>query len=228
MKFPNLAVGMKKLFTAEVLGLIGSVLMILGTLFGTVLAKTAEDAVITGSEAGATTWMTGAMSTLIFVTGGAVVAIIGIIFKILGINSARKDESDSNFFTIAFYCVLGCLVLSVVSGIIGSFNVSPKISQTIKIASELLSLFVTYYVLYGIEDFAKKVDDTGLAQKAKATVYLVVGAFCFSVILDMLVSFVNLNATLGLILVLIALIVEVVGYILYLSVLGRAKKTFAE
>ncbi|MBO4396150.1 MAG: hypothetical protein J5819_07380 [Eubacterium sp.] len=228
MKFPNVAAGTKKLFTAEVLGLIGAILLVLGTLFAVVLVKTGDDVLASGSGSAAAAWLVGGFSTILFAGGGVIIAIISVVLKLVGINTARRDESDSKFFTIAFYCVVICLVLSVTMGILNAAVGNPTVTSWVKTVADLLNLFSTYYVLYGIEDFAKKSGATDLAEKARATVYIVCGAFCISIICELLLNIINIGVAFGVILILVTLAAKLAGYVLYLGVLSRSKKTFAE
>lgn len=96
MRFPNAAAGVKKIFTAEILALIGAIATVIGTISALIAVAAAAN-----NSTGGTAVAGGA--SVIFLLGAGVLGIIAFIMNIIGINSAAKDEAS---FKTALICVI--------------------------------------------------------------------------------------------------------------------------
>ena len=106
----------------------------------------------------------------------------------------------------------------------------PTVASTLSIFSNLLNLFATYYTLYGIRDFAEKIGKTDLAETANKLVWAVCALYVFAIVVKAIPDFAkgSIGSTIGIILSLAYIVLSIVQYIVYLSVLAKAKKAFAE
>ena len=148
MKFPNASQGVKKLFTSEILNIIAGFLLFIGAIGAAIAAAGAmsaanQDSLTVGQTAAL---LGGGAITAVFMFGGLVISIIAYIMMIVGLNNARKD--DSNFNT-AFIFVFVSLILSVISSFIpGVFG------QLLSSISQLATMFITVYIILGIRSLA--------------------------------------------------------------------------
>ena len=231
MKFPNVARGVKKIFASEILALIGAICIGLGSLM-TVVTLSSGSAISEGDVTGATAtgFLAGGLGMLVFTLGAAVLMIIALIFNLIGLNAASKDDPDGSGqqFKIAFIAIIISLITSVVAACLQTSM--PTVASTLSIFSNLLNLFATYYTLYGIRDFAEKIGKTDLAETANKLVWAVCALYVFAIVVKAIPDFAkgSIGSTIGIILSIAYIIFSIVQYIVYLSVLAKAKKAFAE
>ena len=102
MKFPNAYNGVKKIFTAEILSLIGTISLIIAAIL--VLATGAM--VETGAaDAAVNETMGMAAGFAIFGLVGSILMLVAFIMNLVGILSARKDEGLFN--TALAFTIIG-------------------------------------------------------------------------------------------------------------------------
>lgn len=206
MKFPNAFKGVKQIILAEILMII-TALLVVGCSATSVAALLNVDV----------TLATVALVLLIF---SAVAAVIAFIFQLMGVINGKKD--DENFRNALIFILLG-LVLSIVKTFLGEGS---KAASGFDAAISICSLFVTYYILMAISSLAGKLNDTALKSLAEKTIRIVCIAFAASALVDLIQLFVH-NETVILVLAVCALILEIIGYVLFLRVLFKAKKALA-
>ena len=214
MKFPNAFAGVKKLFTAEILTLIAGACALFTSLF----AITTIGAVGEGSGTGV---LAGLGGTAIFGIATAVLAILGFIFMMIGLSTAGKDEP---YFKTAFIFA----IVGVVATALGAF-VPGVFGEIIKIVSRVSEIFVTFYAIYGIINVATKLGDEALVKKGKAIITMIICVYVLVLIAQILSEFVFTAATVGAVVCsILASVLAIVEYIIYLTLLARAKKSFAQ
>ena len=96
MTFPNAANGMKKIYVAEILALVAALctgLMLIITAF---TLSSAQSLNISGA-------LTGGIFLLFFGLGAFVLLVLALIFNMIGIASAKKDETgEKKNFNLLF------------------------------------------------------------------------------------------------------------------------------
>ena len=218
MKYPNAANGVKKIFTAEILTLIaglcsfvGAVLMLVALISGTSAAKNSSDA------AAASALITGVVSTP-FIIAAAVLGIIAFILNIVGIGKASKDEPA---FKIAFYAVFANIVIAVISAIFSGNSFVVSLMQTL---SSVATLMV--YVIQGIRNLSLRLNDHEMDDKGRTLfmIILVVLLIEFAASMTATIFHAFAGSVVAAVLLLIATVLSLVQYILYLSYLAKAKK----
>lgn len=217
MKFPSAFDGVKKIYTAEILSLIVSVLVGLAAILGLAGAVAAE----AGSDGGALASFGG---LAVFGLAASVLGIISFIMKLVGINRAKLDEGE---FQKAFLYVILGIVLSFVSGF---FNEKPLIASIVDVVSSVLRLLVTLYIISGIINLANRLNDRGMAESGRTTLKLYLCAAVLAIIVD-LVSTITLGKGLQEIyniLGIVAAVLSIVSYIFYLRYLSKAKYMLAQ
>ena len=221
MKFPDAYQGIKKIFTAELLSLIGSACMIIFAIFGlvTVAAYQANsaDALVAGS-----------IGTIIFGLAGGVLALIGLIFLLIGTKRASIDEP---VFNNAFMFIILSLVLTVASTIISSIwatGIWDNVSTTV---ANIFSVFAMIYIINGIQNLASKLDRPDMVTMGNTYMILMIIVYAIQIIARIIPAFFGANATTSTaagVLSLVAEIFALVVYIIYLIYLGKAKKMLKE
>lgn len=219
MKFPNAAKGVRKIFTGEILGLIAFILLSIGSIaiLGAAAAKdqkTISDAATGGALAGGG----------IFATIGAIIAIVGAIIVIVGIVQAGKDEK---FFKYALYVMIIYFIVSVVVSI--ALNASGNKGYATS-GSTLINLIVNILVIQGIVNIANAKQDGKVASKGLLIFKLIICVTVLEIIASVIGAATQnkVAAVIALVLAIVAVVLGLVRYIMYLSLLSNAKKMLAE
>ena len=217
MRFPNAANGVKKIFTAQILGLIASVAMIIGLIFLIVTAAAAD----ANAQGGA---VAAGIGTIILLAGAAVLVMIGSIMTLVGVIQASRDEG-------AFKTALIAIIISLVAAVIAAIFTSSGVVQSIcQIIQNVMSLAATLFVINGVTNLAEKLNNTEVWSKGRNLLKVIVCIYALSLIASFISLifggiFVSMTAA---ILSLIAAILNVISYFLYLSLLNKGKKMLAE
>jgi len=217
MRFPNAFSGVKKIWLAEILMLLAAVIGIIlifviaanGTLVG-------EDEIVINEAAKTPISILGIVS--------AVVALVAFVLNLVGLIIARKD--DSGFRIALLVTVLG-IIASAVSAI---WSTNAGLVKWMDTLTTIFSMFASYYVLTGIANLADQIPDAATKALALKSRTLVEGSFCATVIFKLIISIFKIpdGSTLYTILSIVALLLELVSYILYLRALSKGKKMLAK
>ena len=217
MRFPNAFSGVKKIWLAEILMLLAAVIGIIlifviaanGTLVG-------EDEIVINEAAKTPISILGIVS--------AVVALVAFVLNLVGLIIARKD--DSGFRIALLVTVLG-IIASAVSAI---WSTNAGLVKWMDTLTTIFSMLTSYYVLTGIANLADQIPDAATKALALKSRTLVEGSFCATVIFKLIISIFKIpdGSTLYTILSIVALLLELVSYILYLRALSKGKKMLAK
>ena len=217
MKFPNAAKGVKRIFTAEILKLIAAVLSIIG-IGMMIFTLAAAQANAEGATIAAGT------GTAVLLLAAAVISLIAGIMALVGIINASKDEG-------AFKAALVTIIISLCAAIVaGIFSQNATVQSICQIIQNLMSIFVTIFVIQGVSNLAVKIGNNDVAQQGKSLLKIIVAIYALSLVANIIVlifggMFVSVTAG---ILAVIALVLNVIGYLVYLSLLNKGKKMLAE
>jgi len=216
MRFPNAFRGIKKIWLAEMLmllaAIVGIVIVIVAATNGSMVG---EDIVISES-------VKTPITVLSIIT--AVIALVAFILNLVGLINARTDDSA---FRIALLVTLLGIAASVVQVIWSKNQGLVKWMDTL---TTIFSMFATYYVLTGIANLAEKLSDSATKALALKSRTLVEGTFCATAIFKLIINIFKIQetSTIYLILSIVALVLELVSYILYLRALSKGKKMLAQ
>ena len=214
MKFPNAAKGIKKLFTAEVLYLISVILICLGTIFALVShSRAGLDVVILSS-----------------VAVGGIIAIVALVLQIVGVIQASKDEAS---FKGVIYVTLFGIAVSVVASLLSALfrdnAILPSISNLV---SSIVSVISTVLIILGICNLMNQIGKQDLVVKGGKILRIVVWLAILSLIMRFINIFLPSNfddakplaKVIVLCLCILAVILEIAEYVLYISLLSKASK----
>jgi len=230
MKYPNAANGVKKIFTAEILALIGGVCAGLTLLMSLLVVESAENISqgnITDLSTGS--YLAGGAAAVIFALAAGVLIIIAFILNVIGVNKASKDEEGSGNFKIAFIIIFVGLAASVLGTALNT--TAPSISKFCSTAGQVCNLISTYFILEGISEFAKKLGNETLADKALKMIYAILCCQLLGIVIESVPNFAGAGtfaAGIAIALVLVGVALSIIAYVLYLKILSEAKKMLAE
>ena len=215
MRFPNAYRGVKKIWLAEMLmllaAIVGIIMVIVMAANGTMVG---EDIVINEG-----------VKTPIAVLGivTAVIALVAFILNLIGLINANNDDSA---FRIALLVTILGVVASAISAI---WSNNETLNKWMDTALIICSMFASYYVLTGIANLAEKMSDAATKAVALKSRTLVEGSFCVTALFKLIISICKIQngSTISTILAVIALLLELVSYILYLRALSKGKKMLA-
>ena len=217
MQFPNAAKGVKRIFTAEILKLIAAVVSIIGILMMIITVAAAK----VDSESGT---IAAGVGTAVLLSGAAILALIGAILALVGIINASKDEG-------AFKSALVCIIVSLCTAIIaGIFSQNSTVMGICQIVQNLMGIFVTVFVIKGVSNLAIKIGNDEVASQGKSLLTIIVTIYALSLVANILVLvFGGMFASVtGGIIAVVALVLNIIGYIVYLSLLNKGKNMLAE
>lgn len=200
MQFPNAFAGIKDIYSAAILSLVSAALGIIIVI-----------AAVTGS--------TSFVAILGIIV--ALVAIVASVSNIVGIVKASKDEA-------AFKKALYALLVSIVVTLLGNFIKSGLLSSLFDVLVGICSFLVTYMICQGIVNLADQLGDTVVSESGKWVMKLEIIVWAISIVATLISAILGGSAAVvGGILFLASSIVSIVAYILYLGLLGKAKKMLA-
>ena len=230
MKFPNAAKGVRKIFSAEILKLIAIVCLIAGLICLILMLASVGN----GSDAGAGA---SAIGVLIFVGGAFVLMAVAAIMKLVGIVQSSRDESS---FTAALVCILIEVVALIVSGFIAPPVINPSgsvdinalsaISNSVSLNHLIMSianLLITVFIITGVIKLADQLNDGSVSAKGANLLKIIIVINGLAIIASIVSLIFGANSATAVtcgILLLVALILEIVQYFMYLSLLSNGKK----
>ena len=215
MRFPNAYRGVKKIWLAEML-------MLLAAIVGIVIVIVAA---MNGSMVGEDIVISEGVKTPIAILGivTAVIALVAFILNLIGLINANNDDSA---FRIALLVTILGVVASAISAI---WSNNETLNKWMDTAITICSMFASYYVLTGIANLAEKMSDAATKALALKSRTLVEGSFCATALFKLIISIFKIQngSTISTILAVVALLLELVSYILYLRALSKGKKMLA-
>lgn len=219
MQFPNAYKGIKKIFTAEIIILVGQLLLVPMYLMLLLGVSSDELTSILEEKAPSYLWV-----LLILIAGALISMVVGHIITIIGVVNATKDD---NAFKISLAGIVVALAASVASIFLSGNSMLSAICST---TSEIASIVVTFFIIQGIRHIAIKLEDDIIEMKG-VTIFKI---YFIIVLIAASTHFVSkaFNNEFGylvnIILIIIGAILTVVQYILYISYLKKARKMLEE
>lgn len=213
MKFPNAAKGISKIFTSEILALIAAI----ATGVATILAVVMYASVKTNSTAGAAA---SGIGTLVLVLGASVLLVIALILKIVGVVQTSKDEDS---FKMIIYLTIFTLIVAVVAAIFSRVTFLNNIANAV---SAIGSFVTTLLIILGIGNLGVQVGNDEVIDKCSSQFKLILGIGIVALLARFFCIFLPTVPAQGIVIALavVALVLNIIQCILYLSLLSKAKK----
>lgn len=213
MKFPNAAKGISKIFTSEILALIAAIATGVASILAAVMYASAK----TNSTAGAAA---SGIGTLVLVLGASVLLVIALILKIVGVVQTSKDEDS---FKMIIYLTIFTLIVAVVAAIFSRVTFLSNIANAV---SSIGGFVTTLLIILGIGNLGVQVGNDEVIDKCSSQFKLILGIGIVALLARFFCIFLPTIPAQGIVIALavVALVLNVIQYILYLSLLSKAKK----
>ncbi len=199
------------------MSLIGTIALIIAAI----LALTAGAMVESGAADSAVDETVGMVAGLAVVgLAGTILILVAFILNLVGIISAKKDEESFN--TALIFVIVG-IAASLFSGI---FSKNALLVDFTRIISNFAEMLVAYYVVQGIMNLAGRLQDTEMFERGnQVRMYLMI-AYCIPILMHFISTILSMNtdSVLSEGLDLLASVVSLVVYVIYLGYLNKAKK----
>ena len=208
MTFPNAYNGVKKIFTSQILVLIGAILIGVAAVMGGATAVSTTNGTMNIDVAVGTT--AGAAGVALV---GSVLIIVGYIINLVGLHQAGKDEK--RYFKPAFIIAIVTLILAIVAGL---FSDNATLQSVVSLISRVAEMFVIIFTIAGIGELANKLNRPQIASFGNKVLILILVAQILAVIANMIGSG---NAAAGMSIA--GSILAIVSYIAFLVYLSRGK-----
>ncbi|MBR5336793.1 MAG: hypothetical protein IK152_02295 [Lachnospiraceae bacterium] len=213
MSYPNASEGVKKIFTGEILGLVGTLVLLIGTGLGVVgLAST-----LSQNDAGGA--IAAGFGTVAVLLIGSVVSVVGAIMTLIGLSTASKDQKN---FKYAFYAILVYIVLAIVSG---SFSANPTLQSLLTAFANAANLASTIFVIQAIIEIATQFNQVEVAIKGRAQMLMILVIQILAILANVAVSFMGgqTGSIVAGVIAIVAILLSIAQYVLYLLLLTKAK-----
>ncbi|MBR3299067.1 MAG: hypothetical protein IKI64_07675 [Clostridia bacterium] len=221
--FKNAYEGIKKIFTAEIIMLIASIVTFVGAIVTiTADSNAVKDALNNPNEASITAGV--AILGIVAIAFG-ICALVAFILNLVGLVKARKD--DANFNTALMLTIAG-IVVSILSSILSK---NENVVSFLNTGVELAYLLATMFIVYGIVSLAKQLKNTPVETKGNRLLKIIVivqGIGIGARLLGAIFTVAKLNPVIPGIIGIIAAILTVVYHLIYISLLSDAKKMLAK
>ena len=216
MRYPNADKGIKKIYLAEVLGILAAVLAIVlvfmvaarnvnANMSGEEIAQAIETAKIGGP-------------VVVFGIFMMLLVLAAYILNLIGISNAAKDEDG---FKRALWVLLASMAFGIVAAILESSNA--KVANWLKVPSTLFELVVIIYVLEGIGNLARNLGKRDIADLSAQCKTWMMCALMLSAVAEIFVALGTTGTALNTASGVAAALLEIVAYVFYLRVLNRAR-----
>lgn len=212
MQYPNAKKGINRIFMAEVLALLGAVVITAGSVILAFKGNTMTDV-----EA----YTSGGGLAAKIIIAGAIIVLVGFLFKFFGVSKAAMDES--NFKKALALIVIGFVAAIVHSAAEGRIEILSEIGGVVENVCQLMS---TLFIIYGVKAIAVQLNDNHVNKLCDRTVKMIMLVYLLAIALCVILLFIN-NETMAVIAGIIALIIAVLSIIaslVFLSMLNNARK----
>ncbi|MBQ6551102.1 MAG: hypothetical protein IJL78_06825 [Lachnospiraceae bacterium] len=210
MRFPNAQKGVSRIYKAEIIMLISSILTFVSGIIMIASASIAEE-----NETAAVI----ATITMIITLIAMIVMLVAFILNLTGVISAKKDEGS---FRAALYCILAGLVFSALASIFSTKDISDVFS----IISRAASICVTLFIIQGISNLAARLKDSVMVEKGNKIMYIIVAVQVLSLITTIVSTIFQSKGGMiaGGVIIIIASVLDIVAYFMYLTYLAKARR----
>lgn len=217
MKFPNAAKGISKIFSSEILSLIALLASGIASIVAAVFYVTAKS----NNQGGA---IASGIGLTVLLVGAGVVSVIALILKIVGVVQTSKDEDS---FRMIIYITIFTLIVAIIAG---CFSRVTFLYNILSAVSNIGGFVTSLLIILGIGNLAMQMGNNEVINKCDSQFKLILWIGIISLLARFFSIFLPTVAAKGIIITLavIGMVLGVIQYILYLSLLSKAKKMLNE
>ena len=216
MRYPNAAKGIKKIYLAEILGILALVLAI---VMGIMVAGSHVDTSMGGEEAAQA--LQAANVGTPFVIVGVVMMLLMLVSYFMNLSGVINASKDDEGFKRALWALLANIAFGVVAAILENSNA--KVASWLKVPSTLFELVVTIYVLEGIGNLARNLGKNDIADLSKQCRTWMMCALVLSAAAEVFVALGTTGSAFHTTSGIAAALLQIVAYVVYLRVLNKAR-----
>ena len=217
MRYPNAAKGIKKIYLAEILGILAVVLAIVMVIM---VADSHVDTSISGEEAAQA--LQAANIGAPFVILGVAMMLLMLVSYFMNLSGIINASKDDEGFKRALWALLASIAFGVVAAILENSNA--RVANWLEVPSTLFELVVMIYVLEGIGNLARNLVKNDIVDLGKQCRTWLMCALILAAVAEIFVAIGTegsvLNTTSGV----AAALLQLVAYVAYLRVLNRARQ----
>lgn len=213
MRFPNAHKGVKKLFIAEIVGIVASLLILVsGILFAIGVKNTA----VLASSAGVA-------------LAGSIALVVVFIISLVGLYQGGQDNDS---IKAAFYLTIAALLLNILAAIFSAITQVEALviaAKYIGIAVDVATVIALEYTLLGISGLAKQLGNEKMASLGRTLAWFVLGLYALSILLGLFGNIFSTNAqdwvkTAVAVTTIVAGVLELIVYVAVVVYYGKATK----
>ncbi len=216
MRYPNAAKGIKKIYLAEILGILAVVLAIVMVIM---VAGSHVDTSISGEEAAQA--LQAANIGAPFVILGVAMMLLMLVSYFMNLSGIINASKDDEGFKRALWALLASIAFGVVAAILENSNA--RVANWLKVPSTLFELVVTIYVLEGIGNLARNLGKNEIVNLSKQCRTWMMCSLVLSAAAEVLVSLQVAESALKTTSGVAAGLLQIVAYVVYLRVLNQAR-----
>ena len=209
MNYRNAKKGIDQIYKAELLAILGTVLLIVGAIVVLVAGNK-------GSEGG---MVAGGIPALI----GGILLIISYLINLVGLSNASKDDE---YFKTAWIIALVTIVASAIQAVLNTKGLG--IEWLFDLISRVGQVAIMVFVITGIGRIADKLGNSNVSRLSKNTINVTCGVYVLALIANLISDIFNAKAmmTVAAVIAIIAGILSIISYIYYLRTLSQANQMF--
>ena len=215
MRYPNAYKGVKKMFVAEIINLVAGVLSVVAAVMLVIVAKDVSDV----GE------LYKFLPYVIVLIAAVAAMFVASIVHLIGIINASRDDQN---FTTALYLLIAGVVASLSMLFFKSGSLWYGLFESVE---RIFTSLATVFVMLGLIGFAEKTGDEKVYDFAKRYLSIFIAVNILTIIISLIGSFVGQGDAVVLIegiLAIVAAVLSVAGYVIFLICLGKATKMLKE
>ncbi len=216
MKYPDAAKGIRKIYLAEILSIIG---VVIAVAMMVIMAANHFDFNMGGDELAHTLEASGMMIPFVlYLIGIIVFFLVSMILILAGLVQGAHDEES---FRRAFWAALIGVAVSIAAVFLKNNN--PDVGNWLNVASTVCTMTVTLLVLAGIGKIADSIGSREVAEQSRSCSRMILYPFILSAVLEVVVTIFDLNETAATLCMIAISVLDVVAYLFYVRVLSKAR-----
>lgn len=213
MKAENAKSGIGKIYRAQILTIIATVISIVGiiVMIGFGKAVSSRGDIVNNTD----------VISLIVIFASLLLAVIAFILNLRGIVLASKDEPS---FKDALVMVILGLLTSILAVVFSKTRAS--LSTAFESANNIAELFTAYYIIRGCINLAQQKKDENIVKSGKSAITLIIIVWIIAIVLQCASTFIPADSrtTVEGILSIASLVMAIIAYFVYLKVLRKTSE----
>jgi len=206
MKFNNAYEGIRKIYTAGILTLVGGVVMLISAVLTLILGAS-----------NASSDLIGIILLVLGILGSVALLVVAYIINIVGVKKAALDETG---FKAALLFIIAGIALSALSGVFNSAN-SPVADGIFTILRDINQLAVIAFIIQGIRNIADRKNNGSVSKEGQKLLLIALICYALTLIAHVVGFFPLLNEH---IITIVAAVLNLFVTIVYLNYLKKALK----